>query len=165
MQLKFLDKPVETIKEPMDKGQSLPDFKVLDANNNEFTNKDFIGRPALILTVPDVNSRACSLEAKKFNRKSDKYENVEFYTISKNTVEEQKDWCAAKGVESMHLLSDADNNFGMASGTYVKDIDALARVVYAINSNGEIVYRQVVEEIGSQPDFNEAEAVVEKLNK
>ena len=65
----------------------------------------------------------------------------------------------------MHLLSDADNNFGMASGTYVKDIDALARVVYAIDANGEIVYRQVVEEIGSQPDFKEAEAVVEKLNK
>lgn len=165
MQLKFLGKPVETIKKPMDKGQSLPDFKVLDSNNNEFTNKDFIGKPALILTVPDVNSKVCSLEAKKFNRSADKYENVEFYTISKNSVEEQSNWCAAKGVESMHLLSDADANFGKQSGTYVKEIDALARMIFAIDANGEIVYRQVVEEIGSQPDFKDALAVVEKLNK
>ncbi|GAA6112418.1 MAG: peroxiredoxin [Apilactobacillus sp.] len=165
MELKFLEKPVQTIKEPMEKGEALPEFTVLDAKGNSFTNVDFKGKPALILTVPDVNSRACSLEAKKFNRKSDKYENVDFYTISKNTVEEQSEWCAAKGVESMHLLSDADNDFGMASGTYVKDIDALARMIFAIDENGEIVYRQVVEEIGSQPDFNEALDVVENLNK
>lgn len=65
----------------------------------------------------------------------------------------------------MHLLSDADTDFGNQSGTYVKEIDALARMVFAIDANGEIVYRQVVEEIGSQPDFKEALAVVEKLNK
>lgn len=165
MKLTFIGKPVETNKEPINEGEFLPDFKVLDANGNEFIKDNLNNKPALILTVPDVNSRACSLETKHFNRRADKFENVDFYTVSKNTVEDQKNWCAAKGVKSMNLLSDQDFSFGKATGTYVKDLDALARTVFAVDKEGKIVYREVVGEIGEQPDYRKAEAVAEKLNK
>ncbi|TPR22768.1 thiol peroxidase [Apilactobacillus timberlakei] len=164
MELTFLGKKVNTDGEPINVGDTLPDFKVLNSNNETETNKDVLGKVTVISSVPDITSDVCSLETKKFNRKADDFSNVNFLTISKNTVDEQKDWCAAKGVKNIELLSDKDLSFGTATHTYVPDIDALARMIFVLDKDGKVVYRQVVPEIGTLPDFNEVVKSIEKLS-
>ncbi|WP_105957161.1 thiol peroxidase [Apilactobacillus quenuiae] len=163
MELTFLGKKVNTDGEPMNVGDQLPDFKVLNSNNEIKNNKDILGKVTLISSVPDITSDVCSLETKKFNRKADNFSNVNFLTISKNTVDEQKNWCAAKGVKNIELLSDKDLSFGKGTHTYVPDIDALARMVFILDKDGKVVYRQIVPEIGSLPDFNEVIKSIENL--
>jgi thioredoxin-dependent peroxiredoxin len=165
MILKFLGDPVETNQDPLDVDDTLPDFVVTDANHKNVTFADLKGKFALILTIPDINSKVCSLETKKFNRKADKYSAIKFFTISKNTVEEQKEWCAAKGVTNMQMLSDPTFSLGKPLGAYVPKIDAFARMAFVIDATGRIIYRQVVPEIGSQPDFKAIDAVLKNISE
>lgn len=165
MILKFLGNPVETSQEPLAVDDTLPDFTVTDNDYKDVTLADLKGQVALILTIPDINSKVCSLETKKFNRKADKYPSIKFFTVSKNTVEEQKEWCAAKGVTNMQMLSDSKFSLGNPLGMYVPKIDAFARAAFVVDENGRIIYRQVVPEIGSQPDFKSIEAFLEKISE
>ncbi|UQS85171.1 peroxiredoxin [Apilactobacillus apisilvae] len=163
MQLTFLGKEVILDDKVLNVGDKLPAFNLLNSKGNKITNDDFLGKMTLISTVPDINSDVCSLETKKFNRKADKYTQLNFFTISKNTIEEQQDWCAAKGVQNMELLSDSELSFGKSTDTYVSDIDALARIVFILDENSKVVYRQIVPEIASQPDFKEVVEFIKKV--
>lgn len=143
-------------------GDKLPEFNVENKDVQLVTSQDLLSDLTLISVVPDLATSVCSLSTKKFNQEMDNYAGVKFYTISTNTVSQQKAWCAAEGVDKMELLSDLNHSFGMAMNLYISELNVDARSVWVVNKAGEIIYREVLSEQSHEPNY---QAVLEFLQK
>jgi len=87
----------ELVGEPLQIGDTLPHFKLEDENGDKVKTADLVGKLTLISVVPDLNTDTCSLQTRHFNQAVDQFQDVQFLTISTNSVAEQRDWCAAEG--------------------------------------------------------------------
>ena len=142
--------------DPLKVGDEVPHFKLVDQNNEKVKTADLLGKVTLLSVVPDLNTDICSLQTRRFNQAVDQYTDVNFVTISTNTVAEQRDWCAAEGVHNMRMLSDEQESFGYATKLYVPDIGFDTRSIYIIDAAGVVLYSQIVPEISDEPDYNAA---------
>lgn len=147
---------------PPEVGEQLPKFKLFNAENQKIKTRDLIGKPTLISTVPDLNTRVCKIETKKFNQQADHYLSVRFVTVSNNTISEQKAWCAAEGVSNLEVLSDEELSMGYEMNLYIPNDGFLARTIFIIDAEGKIVYRQIVPEIHDEPNYIEALDAIKK---
>ncbi|MGC8964813.1 MAG: redoxin family protein, partial [Brevinematia bacterium] len=48
-----------------------------------------------------------------------------------------------------------DRDFGYKYGVYIKELGLLARVIFIVDENGKIKYKQVVKEVSSEPNYDE----------
>lgn len=143
---------VEIIGVQPEIGTKAPDFSLGNLNDKIVNLSDFIGTPVLISVVPDIDTRICSLQTKRFNLEAANVEGVKFITISNNTKEEQANWCAAEGVD-MEILHDTDGKFGEAYGLFIPAMEHLARGIFVIDKEGNIVYEAISAEIAEEPDY------------
>ncbi len=144
-------------------GDDFPHFKVFDKNDDKIKTRQLLGKVTLLSVVPDINTPVCSIQTKKFNSTMDQFPEVNFLTISTNTIEDQQKWCAAEGVKNMQLVSDKEESFGYASKLLIPDEGILARSVWILDKEGKVVYRQIVEELTDEPDYDQALAELKKL--
>ncbi|MBP2100512.1 thiol peroxidase [Enterococcus rivorum] len=140
-------------------GDSAPSFSLPNLSDEVVHLSDFVGKPVLLSVVPDIDTRICSIQTKRFNQEAGKVSGAKLITISNNTKEEQAKWCAAEGVD-MEMLHDADLTFGQAYGLFIPEIGHLARAIFVIDKDGKIVYEEIVSEISHEPDYKMA---LEKL--
>jgi thiol peroxidase len=47
-----------------------------------------------------------------------------------------------------------ETNFGTAYGVLMKEPRLLARAAFVVNAAGEVTYKEIVPEVGSQPNFD-----------
>ncbi|GBG96097.1 thiol peroxidase [Lactococcus termiticola] len=140
--------------EPVTSGPA-PDFELKDINGKP-VKASSLTKPLIISVFPDINTSVCSLQTKQFNKAAASHQELDFLSISTNTPEEQKNWCAAEDVD-MTILSDT-GAFGEAYGLLLKSgalEGRLARSVFVVKA-GEIVYAEVLEEITDEPDYEAA---------
>jgi len=140
---------------PLKQGDKAIDFTLTDLDGNEVTLSK-INKTVLISVFPDINTPICELQTKRFNEEAGKDPNIEILSISTNTKEDQKNWCAAEGVD-MKVLSD-DGSFGKSYGLLFEDGPAkgkLARSIFIIK-DGEIIYSDINPEIRTHPDYETA---------
>lgn len=131
------------------------DFTLSDLAGNQ-VQLSKLTKPVLISVFPDINTSVCSLQTKHFNAEAAKHSEIDFLSISNNTAEEQKNWCAAEGVD-MTILSDR-GDFGKSYGLVLEEgpiAGRLARSVFVVK-NGEIVYSEILEEITDEPNYEKA---------
>lgn len=164
MKVTFKGKDYRLLADPVKVGEKMPDFAVINKDKKDITTTDLLGKPTLISVVPNINTPVCSVQTKKFNQDVDQFDNVNFLTISTNTVEDQQKWCAAEGVKKMQLVADNKREFGKATGLLISDLDILARSVFVLDQDGKIVYREIVDEITNEPNYEQALAELKKLN-
>ncbi|MGC6769645.1 thiol peroxidase [Enterococcus sp. LJL128] len=136
-------------------GAKAPDFSLENLSDKKINLSDLKGQPVLISVVPDIDTRICSLQTKRFNQEAGAVEGVAFLTISNNTKDEQKNWCAAEGVD-MEMLRDVDNSFGEAYGLFIPEMGRLARAIFVIDSTGVLAYEKISQEISEEPNYQEA---------
>lgn len=154
---------VELAGNPPEVGQVIPKFKLFTDDGKKVKTRDLLGKVTLISVVPDLNTPVCSIQTKTFNQQADKYPTVKFITVSNNLPEDQKNWCAAEGVENLEVLSDHELSFGYETGLYIPNAGYLARSIFILNEDGEIIYRQIVPEIHDEPDYAEALDVLDNI--
>lgn len=164
MKVTFKGKDCQLIADPVKVGEKMPDFTVINKDKKDITTANLLGKPTLISVVPNINTPVCSVQTKKFNQDVDQFGNVNFLTVSTNTVEDQQKWCAAEGVKKMQLVSDNKREFGKATGLLIPDLDILARSVFVLDQDGKIVYREIVGEITNEPNYEQALSELKKLN-
>lgn len=156
MKVTLSGKKVELEGEPTKVGETMPHFKLLDQSGEKVKTADLLGKVTLISVVPDLNTDTCSLQTRHFNQTVDQFDDVNFITVSTNTVAEQRDWCAAEGVHNLRMLSDEQESFGYATKLYVPDTGFDTRSVYILDATGTVIYAQIVPEISEEPDYDDA---------
>jgi thioredoxin-dependent peroxiredoxin len=69
-------------------------------------------------------------------------------------------WCGAAGIENLKVCSDFRNkDFANAYGVLLADgplAGITARVIFVIGNDGKVTYKQVVPEITTEPNYEEA---------
>ncbi|GAB5989020.1 thiol peroxidase [Clostridium tetani] len=153
MNVTFKGNPVTLVGNELKLGDKAPDFTVVNNNMEDFSFKDTKG-VRIISAIPSLDTPVCDLETKTFNKEASAIPNVTIYTIAMDLPFAQVRWCGDNGIDNLTTLSDfKDRIFGKNYGTYVKELGLLARAVFVIDSDDNIIYVEYVSEVGNQPNF------------
>ncbi|MGJ5711709.1 thiol peroxidase [Staphylococcus auricularis] len=155
-EITFKNDPMTLAGNEVEEGQQAPDFTVLDNDLNEVSLSDYKGKKKLISVVPSIDTWVCDQQTRQFNEQAAEEDGV-VLTISVDLPFAQKRWCASSGLDNVITLSDhRDLSFGKAYGVVMEDLRLLARSVFVVDANDQIVYKQIVAEGTDFPDFESA---------
>ena len=139
-------------------GDAAPDFEVLANDLSPVRLADFRGKAVVISAVPSLDTPVCDTQTRKFNERAAAFgDDVVVLTISMDLPFAQQRWCGAAGIENVQTLSDHRKaEFGNAFGLLIKELRLLARAVFVLDAKGVIRYKQSVEELTNEPDYDSA---------
>ena len=144
-------------------GSSVKDCTLTAIDLKEKTLSDFKGKYVIMNIFPSVNTGVCSRSVRKFNEDAANLKNTVVLCISKDLPFAQKAFCGAEGIDHVVMLSDFRTDFGNTYGVQIADgamKGLLSRAVIVVDPSGKIVYVQQVPEIGQEPDYAAAIAVI-----
>lgn len=152
------DKYVTLLGHQTSLNQPAPDFKVVDKDFAPVTLSDFKGKNVLLSIVPSIDTGVCSLQTKRFNEEvANVGDNTVILTVSNDLPFAQKRYCKTENVNQIQVLSDAVwRDLGEKYGLLIKDMGLLTRSIFIVNANGTLVYKEIVENISSHPDYKAA---------
>jgi thiol peroxidase len=153
----FKGDPMTMVGRDIHVGQAAPDFQLTANDLSPRTLEDYAGKTIVLVTVPSLDTPVCDTEARKFNdRAAELGEDVVVLVVSMDLPFAQKRWCGAAGADNVQTLSDyKDANFGRSYGM-IEELALLIRSVVVIDPQGKVTYRQVVEEVTDEPDYDQA---------
>ncbi|MBT3200072.1 MAG: thiol peroxidase [Phycisphaerales bacterium] len=145
-------------------GAPAPDFKAVDMGFAPVNLSDFAGKPVLISAVPSLDTGICSLQTKRFNEEAAKLpDDVVVITISTDLPFAQKRFCDAEKIGDIKILSDSvDRDFACKYGMLIKGMGLLARGIFVIGKDSTLLYKEIVPEVASHPDYDTALAEIQK---
>lgn len=143
-------------------GTKAPDFILTDQFDKEWQLKDLLDKPLLISVVPNIDTRVCAIQTRKFTQEAATEKNINIVTISNNTKEEQASWCAAEGLE-LTILHDDTSAFGKKFGLFVPDSGRLMRSIFVLDTDGVIRYEELIVEQTEEPNYQKALAAAKAL--
>jgi thiol peroxidase len=148
-------------------GDKAPNFKAIDKSGGKVELKNFKGKVILIASIVSVDTKVCDIETRKFNEEAAKLPDVVLITISEDLPFALEHYCAAGGIDRIHVWSDhAENQFGLKYGVLIEEDRLLARAIFVINKDNRISYIQIVPELTHEPDYAAAlRAVQDALKK
>ncbi|WP_062104260.1 thiol peroxidase [Bacillus niameyensis] len=153
----FKGNPMELVGSEVKVGDKAPDFTVLANDLSEVKLSDFAGQVKLISVVPSVDTGVCSVQTKRFNEAVAELNNVQVLTISADLPFAQARWATENNLGNAKIYSDhRDLSFGEAYGVVMKDLRLLARSVFVIDSNDQVVYAEYVSEGTNHPEYDAA---------
>ncbi len=157
--------PLTLLGKELKVGDKAPDFQVVDNSLSPVKLTDFTGKVVLLSVTPSIDTGICDLQAKRFNRMATEVsDDVVILSISVDLPFALARWCGATGSDKIKTLSDyQDWNFGLQYGMLVKESRLLARSVWIIDKNGVIQYIQIVPEMPTEPDYEDAFGALKKL--
>jgi thiol peroxidase len=69
----------------------------------------------------------------------------------------QNRFCTENKITNLKTVSDyQDRNFGQKWGMLIEEIKLLARGVFVLDPSGKILYAETVNEVTSEPNYDEA---------
>ncbi|MEC8351290.1 MAG: thiol peroxidase [Pseudomonadota bacterium] len=158
-------KPVTLLGQGVEVGQQAPNFKVVDDNFTPVTLDNYRGQAVLLSVVPSLDTGVCSIQTKHFNEKvASEYPSVAMLTLSADLPFAQKRFCKAENIDKIVTLSDSVwRDFGKNYGLIIKDMGLLTRAVFVLDKEHNIVYKQLVDNLSKEPDYDSAIAALKKL--
>jgi thiol peroxidase len=152
--------PVHTIGDLPSVGDSAPDFSLTRTDFSDMSLKDVAGKRVVLNIFPSVDTAVCAMTVRKFNSEISKIENAVALCISRDLPFAHERFCGAEGLNDVISLSEMRHrDFGKTYGVEMTDgplAGLFARAVVVIDENGRIIYTQLVNEIGEEPDYEEA---------
>lgn len=122
------------------------------------------GKYQVINVVPSLDTGVCATQTRKFNEKAASLPNTEVFVVSLDLPFAQGRFCSTEGIKNVVALSDFRNKeFGNAYGVILADSPLqglLTRAVFVVNPNGEVVHKEIVSEITTEPNYDAALNVV-----
>lgn len=142
-----------------------PVFIARDRELSPWTFAPADGKIRLLITVPSLDSAICNLEVKKFFKQTtDLSDSLEVIVISMDLPHAQRRWCVENQAKRLLTLSDhVTGDFGSRYGVLIPTIRLLARAIFVLDGQGIIRYRELVPELGQEPDYDSAMRSVRNL--
>ena len=158
-------KPLTLVGPDLAVGQKAPDFVAVDIDQAEVRFSSFRGKTVVLSSVPSLDTAVCDRETRRFNELAGKMgDDVVVLTVSMDLPFAQKRWCGNAGIDRVKTLSDyRDASFGRAYGVLIKETRLLARTVFVVDPEGVIRYRQIVDDLSHEPDYDAVLAAVDRV--
>ena len=156
-------KTIHTVGKLPAVGTPVKEITLTGVDLKDNTLADYKGKYVIMNIFPSVNTGVCSKSVRKFNEDAAGLKNTAVLCISKDLPFAQKAFCGAEGIKNVVMLSDFRTDFGNSYGVQIADgpmKGLLSRAVIVVNPEGKIIYEQQVPEIGQEPDYAAALAVI-----
>ena len=166
-QVTFGGKPVWLLGRHCAVGGKAPSFTLVDGSLQCVPSDRFHGKVRIYSTFPSVDTPVCSLQNIRFNRDAARLgDDVVVLSISVDLPFAQKRFCAAEGIDRVHVLSDyRELDFGLKYGFVLEGFRLLARGVVVVDRDDTVRYVEYVPEVSHEPDYEQALSVVRSLMK
>lgn len=160
----FKGTPISTNGELPEVGAKAPEFKLTGGDLKDVGLADFAGKRKVLNIVPSLDTGVCATSTRKFNERAGGMKNAVVLVVSADLPFAQKRFCTTEGLENVVPLS------MMRSKAFAKDYGVLlqdgplagvtARAVVVLDEQNRVAYRQLVPEIGQEPDYDAALAAL-----
>jgi thiol peroxidase len=142
-------------------GDKAPEVRVVNSEDlSDVVIGGAQGKKQLVIAVPSLDTPVCATETRKFNEKASSVSDVDVRVVSMDLPFASKRFCSTEGIENLVVASDFRNkDFSYNYGTLVADgalAGVSARVIFVIDEEGKVSYKQVVPEITEEPDYDAA---------
>lgn len=163
--INFKGNPIQTQGDFPQVGDQAPALKLIQADLSEATLDNFKGKQVVFNIFPSVDTAVCALQLKTFSQKAAQRDDVVMLFASMDLPFALNRFCAAEGVDNAVTASDfryhslADNygvkmTEGPLAGLY-------ARATLVLNSDHQVVYSELVEDVVNEPDYDAAMAALD----
>ncbi len=141
-------------------GDKAIDFSLVKGDLSNVSLADFKGQKLILNIFPSVDTGICAASVRHFNQDASNLENTTVLCISRDLPFAQARFCGAEGLKNVVMLSDfAKGDFGLNYGLEILDgplKNLHARAVIVLDENQEIIYEELVPEIGQEPNYEAA---------
>lgn len=145
-------------------GQVAPAFTLVGAGLADIALESFAGKRKVLNIFPSVDTPTCATSVRKFNAETSGLDNTVVLCISADLPFAQARFCGAEGLENVVNLSTMrgaeflkDYGVAIASGPLA---GVAARAVVVLDEQNKVLHSELVAEIGSEPDYAAATAVL-----
>ncbi|MDH4380184.1 MAG: thiol peroxidase [Vampirovibrionales bacterium] len=153
----FKGSPMTLLGSDITVGSKAPEFTVLGNDMSPITLSSSTGKTRLIVSVPSIDTPVCDTEVRRFNTEATSLPNTEVLVISMDLPFAQKRWCGSEGITNVTTGSDyRDASFGGTYGVLIKELRLDARAIFVIDPSGTVVYKEIVSEVTSEPNYEAA---------
>jgi thiol peroxidase len=154
--------PIHTVGELPAVGSPAPGFTLTGTDMGVVTNDQFSGKPLLLNIFPSVDTPVCATSVRTFNERAAE-SGVAVLCVSNDLPFAQKRFCGAEGIENVTTASGFRDSFGADFGITMSDgpfAGLLGRAVVVVGADGNVVYSELVPEVGQEPNYDAALAVL-----
>lgn len=121
----------------------------------------------VIVAVPSLDTPVCANETRKFNTEAAKIKGAKVVIVSMDLPFAAGRFCTTEGIENLDVCSDFRakefaNTYGVLLGESVLK-GLLARSIFVIDKAGTVVYKELVSEVTSEPNYDAALAAVKSV--
>jgi thiol peroxidase len=145
-------------------GSSAPELHLTDGELNDVTLADYKGKKKLLNIVPSLDTPTCAKSTIKFNQAAKGRDDVVMLIVSADLPFAQGRFCTGEKLDNVIPLSMMrSRNFAKDYGVLIQDgklAGITARAVVVLDENDKVIYTQLVPEIGEEPDYDSALAVL-----
>ncbi|WP_373753314.1 thiol peroxidase [Neisseria weixii] len=163
-QVTFKGDPVEVGGTLPQVGQTAPAFTLVATDLSEKSLSDFTGKRKVLNIFPSIDTGVCSKSVREFNERATGLDNTVVLCISADLPFALARFCGAEGIENVTSLSTFRcKNFKQDYGTEIQSspLKGLnARAVVVLDENDQVLYSELVPEIGEEPNYDAALAVL-----
>jgi thiol peroxidase len=153
--------PVSTVGELPAVGSPAPAFELIGSDFSPISLP--AGSRAVLNIFPSIDTGVCAASVRRFNELASRLENTKVICASHDLPFAQARFCGAEGIENVAVGSAFRSSFGDDYGVRLVDgkfEGLLARSVVVVDADGNVLYTQLVPEIGTEPDYDAAVAAL-----
>jgi len=145
-------------------GSTAPDFKLVAGDLSDVSLATYAGKKKLLSIVPSLDTGVCATSTKKFNEAMAGKTDAVALVISADLPFASSRFCSAEGITNVINLSMMrSRNFGKDYGVLITDgplAGITARAVVVLDANDQVLYTELVPEIGQEPNYDAALAAL-----
>jgi thiol peroxidase len=145
-------------------GEKAPDFEFVLQDMSSKRLYEVDAKLKVIIAVPSLDTPVCATETRTFNTKLSELSNVKGIVISKDLPFAMKRFCETNEIKNVESASDfRTGEFTDSYGLTILEggfRGITARAVFVVNENQEVIYSELVPEVGAEPNYDKVLEVV-----
>lgn len=146
------------------KNDQAPAFSLVDQTLADVSLSSLTGLRKVLNIFPSIDTPTCATSVRKFNEKAASLKNTRVLCISADLPFAHARFCGAEGLDRVLTLSTMrDHEFFQSYGVDIAEgplAGLAARAVIVLDENDKVLYSELVSEIGDEPDYDSALAVL-----
>jgi thiol peroxidase len=155
--------PIATSGELPAVGSKAPDFTLTTAGLDTVSLGDLSGERVVLNISPSIDTSVCATAVRTFNERATDLEDTTVLTVTADLPFAHARFCGAEGLKHVTGASAFRSDFTDTYGVRMLDgplAQLAARSVVVIDRDGTVLHSQLVPEIGEEPDYDAALAVL-----
>ena len=162
----FKGQPCHTCGTVPGVGETAPCFHLSGPNLSQILCSDFTGKRVVLNVFPSLDTEVCARSVRRFNEEAARLDDVVVICVSMDLPFAMGRFCTVEGIKDV-LFGSAFRSpiFGQKYGLQLVDgplAGPLTRCVLILDENRRVIFRDLVHEITTEPDYDAALKVLRK---